>query len=97
MKAQGTSADGTQPVASTRHFLVFLGITAAVTLAGFAAQLRPVAGGGLVETRFHEPATLVAQPVAPMTAAVIASAARRRFMACSILSAVWPGAQRCQM
>jgi membrane protease YdiL (CAAX protease family) len=51
MKAQGTSAGGTQPVASTRHFLVFLGITAAVTLAGFAAQHRPVAGGGLVETR----------------------------------------------
>jgi hypothetical protein len=39
-----------RPVASKRHSLVFLGIVAAVTLAGFAAQKRSVAGGGLVET-----------------------------------------------
>jgi len=39
-----------QPVASTRHSIVFLAIVAAVTLAGFAAQNRPVTGGGLVET-----------------------------------------------
>ncbi|HJQ97166.1 MAG TPA: type II CAAX endopeptidase family protein [Candidatus Polarisedimenticolaceae bacterium] len=39
-----------RPVASTRHSIVFLAIVAAVTLAGFAAQNRPVAGGGLVET-----------------------------------------------
>ena len=39
-----------RPVASTRHALIFLAIVAAVTLAGFAAQNRPVAGGGLVET-----------------------------------------------
>ena len=39
-----------QPVASTRHSIIFLAIVAAVTLAGFAAQNRPVAGGGLVET-----------------------------------------------
>jgi membrane protease YdiL (CAAX protease family) len=53
MTTQGTSTDThDEPVASARHFLVFLGIVAAVALAGFAAQHRPVAGGGLVET--HE-------------------------------------------
>src|SRR5262245_7303019 len=39
-----------QPVASYRHSLIFLGIVAAVTIAGFAAQNRDVAGGGLVES-----------------------------------------------
>jgi membrane protease YdiL (CAAX protease family) len=42
-----------QPVASTRHSLVFLGIVAGVTLAGFAAQNRQVSGGGLVESHVH--------------------------------------------
>ena len=52
MMTQVTSADtGAEPVASTRHFFVFLGIAVVVTLAGFAARLRPVAGSGLVETR----------------------------------------------
>lgn len=51
MKTEGISSNDTQPVAGTRHFLIFLGITAAVTISGFAAQHRPVAGGGLVETR----------------------------------------------
>jgi membrane protease YdiL (CAAX protease family) len=40
-----------EPVAGTRHFLVFLAIAAAVTLAGFAAQQRPGAGDELVESR----------------------------------------------
>ena len=39
-----------KPVASYRHFLVFLAIVLAVMLAGFAAQNRPVTGGGLVES-----------------------------------------------
>ena len=39
-----------QLVASLRHSVVFLAIVAAVTLAGFAAQNRQVAGGGLVES-----------------------------------------------
>lgn len=38
-----------RPVASYRHSLVFGGIVAVVMIAGFAAQNRPVAGGGLVE------------------------------------------------
>lgn len=42
-----------RPVASTRHSLVFLGIVAGVMVAGFAAQNRPVAGGGLVESHTH--------------------------------------------
>jgi len=42
-----------QPVASYRHSLVFLGILAGVMLAGFAAQNRQVAGGGLVESHAH--------------------------------------------
>ena len=42
-----------QPVASTRHSLVFLGIVGGVMIAGFAAQSRPVAGGGLVESHVH--------------------------------------------
>jgi membrane protease YdiL (CAAX protease family) len=41
------------PVASTRHSLVFLGIVAGVILAGFAAQNREVAGGGLVESHVN--------------------------------------------
>jgi membrane protease YdiL (CAAX protease family) len=36
-------------VASIRHSLIFLGIVAAVAIAGYAAQQRQVAGGGLVE------------------------------------------------
>lgn len=39
-----------RPVASVLHSLVFLGIAVAVTIAGFAAQNRQVAGGGLVES-----------------------------------------------
>jgi len=42
-----------QPVASYRHSLIFLGIVAGVVLAGFAAQNRQVAGGGLVESHAH--------------------------------------------
>ena len=42
-----------QLVASPRHSLVFLAIVAAVMVAGFAAQNRPVAGGGLVESHVH--------------------------------------------
>jgi membrane protease YdiL (CAAX protease family) len=42
-----------QPVASTRHSLVFLAIVAGVILAGFAAQNRQVSGGGLVESHVH--------------------------------------------
>jgi membrane protease YdiL (CAAX protease family) len=38
------------PVASYRHSLVFLVIVTGVMLAGFAAQKREVAGGGLVES-----------------------------------------------
>jgi CAAX protease family protein len=41
------------PVASYRHALVFLGIAAAVTAAGFAAQNRQVSGGGLVASHVH--------------------------------------------
>lgn len=41
------------PVASTRHSLVFLGIVAAVVIAGFAAQNRETAGGGLVDSHAH--------------------------------------------
>lgn len=43
----------TEPVASYRHSLIFLGIVAGVMTAGFAAQQREVAGGGLVETHAH--------------------------------------------
>jgi uncharacterized protein len=42
-----------QLVASRRHSLVFLLIVAGVIVAGFAAQNRPVAGGGLVESHVH--------------------------------------------
>ena len=42
-----------QPVASYRHSLVFLAIVAGVVFAGFAAQRREVAGGGLVESHAH--------------------------------------------
>jgi len=42
-----------RPVASYRHSLVFLAIAAGVMLAGFAAQNRQVAGGGLVESHVH--------------------------------------------
>jgi CAAX protease family protein len=42
-----------RPVASYRHSLVFLAIAAGVMIAGFAAQNRPVAGGGLVESHVH--------------------------------------------
>ena len=53
MTSPGTSSKtDAKPVASTRHFFVFLGIVATVTLAGFAAQHRSVPGGGLAET--HE-------------------------------------------
>jgi membrane protease YdiL (CAAX protease family) len=40
-------------VASYRHSLGFLGIVAGVMIAGFAAQHRQVAGGGLVESHAH--------------------------------------------
>lgn len=40
-----------EPVASYWHSLGFLGILAATIIAGFAAQHRQVAGGGLVESR----------------------------------------------
>jgi membrane protease YdiL (CAAX protease family) len=43
------SASRPQLVASGRHTLVFLGIVVAVMIAGFAAQHREVAGGGLTE------------------------------------------------
>ncbi len=39
-----------EPVASYRHSLGFLGIMAITIIAGFAAQHRQVAGGGLVES-----------------------------------------------
>jgi membrane protease YdiL (CAAX protease family) len=39
-----------EPVASGRHTLVFFMIVAAVMIAGFSAQHRQVAGGGLVES-----------------------------------------------
>jgi uncharacterized protein len=42
-----------QPVASYWHSLGFLGIVAAVVAAGYAAQHREVAGGGLVESHAH--------------------------------------------
>jgi CAAX protease family protein len=42
-----------QLVASHRHSLVFLAIVAGVIVAGFAAQNRQVAGGGLVESHAH--------------------------------------------
>jgi membrane protease YdiL (CAAX protease family) len=41
------------PVASYRHSLVFLAIVVGVMSAGFAAQQRTVAGGGLVEAHTH--------------------------------------------
>jgi membrane protease YdiL (CAAX protease family) len=41
------------PVASTRHFVIFLAIVAVVTWAGFAAQNRQAAGGGVMEGRPH--------------------------------------------
>lgn len=48
MKNQAVaSAQGREPVASYRHSLGFLGIVAAVVLAGFAAQHRATVGGGL--------------------------------------------------
>ena len=47
------NARETMPVASWKHGCGFLGIVAGVALAGFAAQHRPVAGGGLVEA--HAP------------------------------------------
>jgi membrane protease YdiL (CAAX protease family) len=54
MTSQGTPTKAeAKPTASTRHFLVFLGIVVTVTFAGFAAQHRPVAGGGMVETHEH--------------------------------------------
>lgn len=42
-----------EPVASYGHSLKFLGIVAITMIAGFAAQHRQVAGGGLVETHAH--------------------------------------------
>ncbi len=42
-----------QLVASLRHSLVFLAIVAGVIVAGFSAQNRQVAGGGLVESHVH--------------------------------------------
>jgi membrane protease YdiL (CAAX protease family) len=42
-----------QLVASLRHSLVFLAIVTGVIVAGFAAQNRPVAGGGLAESHAH--------------------------------------------
>lgn len=54
MQDQDIHAEGSrQPVASYRHSLGFLGIATAVVIAGFAAQHRQVAGGGLVETHAH--------------------------------------------
>ena len=44
---------GHQPVASLRHALVLLAIVIGVVVAGFAAQMREVAGGGLVESHVH--------------------------------------------
>ncbi len=41
------------PVASLRHSLVFVAIAAIVTAAGYAAQQRQVAGGGLAESHAH--------------------------------------------
>ena len=38
-----------KPVASYRHSLLFLGITAAVVIAGYSAQRHSTSGGGLVE------------------------------------------------
>ena len=48
MKSEAMEPDR-KLVASIRHSLIFLGIVAAVALAGHAAQQRQVAGGGLVE------------------------------------------------
>ena len=42
-----------EPVASLRHSLVFVAIVAAVVAAGYAAQHRQVAGGGLAESHAH--------------------------------------------
>jgi len=42
-----------EPVASRRHFLVFLGILTLVVLAGFMAQQRRTTGGGLTESHAH--------------------------------------------
>ena len=50
---QIVEAQGPQPVASWRHSLVFMGIVAAVVAAGYAAQQRQVAGGGLAESHAH--------------------------------------------
>ncbi len=48
MKDRDTDSHATpQPIASYRHSLVFLGIVAAVMLAGFAAQNRATTDGGL--------------------------------------------------
>jgi membrane protease YdiL (CAAX protease family) len=50
-RAPGEAAP--QPVASYRHSAIFLGIVAAVMAAGFSAQQRHTAGGGLVDS--HDP------------------------------------------
>jgi membrane protease YdiL (CAAX protease family) len=42
-----------EPVASYWHSLGFLGIVAGVVIAGYVAQHRQVAGGGLVESHAH--------------------------------------------
>lgn len=42
-----------EPVASFRHSLVFVAIVAIVVAAGYAAQHRQVAGGGLAESHAH--------------------------------------------
>jgi len=50
MKREGAAGNvRPQPVAGYRHSALFLGIVAAVTAAGYAAQRRPTAGG-LVDT-----------------------------------------------
>lgn len=52
MNHQAEQVQRPQPVASYRHSLGFLGIVAAVVLAGFAAQHRATVGGGLASA--HE-------------------------------------------
>jgi len=49
----GTQAQGRSRIASARHSLIFVGIVAVVTAAGYAAQRRPVAGGGIAASHDH--------------------------------------------
>ena len=67
-----------EPVASYWHFLGLLGIVAGVVIAGYSAQHRQVAGGGLVEAHAH---------VIPMYLSVT-------FMNWLLVLYVWKGVRR---